>query len=53
MPQRVVRKIDVEEALKGRAAVFSMEIQGIIGGEELRSMPLRSRNYQTIDLVGG
>ncbi len=39
----VVRKIDVEEALTGRADVFSMEIQGIIGGEELRSMPLRTR----------
>ncbi|MFO0383410.1 MAG: magnesium transporter [Pirellula sp.] len=39
----VVRKIDVEEALTGRADVFSMQIQGIIGGEELRSMPLRTR----------
>jgi magnesium transporter len=39
----VVRKIDVEEALTGRADVFSMQLQGIIGGEELRSMPLRTR----------
>lgn len=44
----VVRKIDVEEALKGQADVFSMEIQGIIGGEELRSMPLRSRTTRRL-----
>jgi magnesium transporter len=44
----VVRKIDVEEALTGRADVFSMEIQGIIGGEELRSMPLRTRTTRRL-----
>lgn len=39
----VIRKSDVEEALAGRAHTYSMELQGIIGGEELRTMPLWTR----------
>lgn len=39
----VIRKSDVEEALAGRADTYSMELQGIIGGEELRTMPLWTR----------
>lgn len=39
----VVRKSDVEEALAGRADTISMELQGIIGGEELRTMALWTR----------
>jgi magnesium transporter len=39
----VIRKSDVEEALAGRADTYSMQLQGIIGGEELRTMPLGTR----------
>lgn len=39
----VIRKSDVEEALAGRADINSMRLQGIIGGEELRTMPLWTR----------
>lgn len=40
----VIRKSDVEEALAGRADTYSMRLQGIIGGEELRTMPLWTRS---------
>ena len=40
----VIRKSDVEEALAGRADIQSMKLQGIIGGEELRTLPLLTRS---------
>lgn len=39
----VVRRVDVEEALAGRADRDTLKMQGIIGGEELRTMPLATR----------
>ena len=41
----VVRRADVREALEGRAESDHLKTQGIVGGEELRTMPvlLRSR----------
>lgn len=39
----VVRRQDVEEALADRADTYYLKLQGIIGGEELRTMPLVSR----------
>ncbi len=44
----VIRKSDVEEALAGRADVYSMELQGIIGGEELRTMPVWTRSSRRL-----
>jgi magnesium transporter len=40
----VVRRQDVEEALADRADTYYLKLQGIIGGEELRTMPLTSRS---------
>lgn len=40
----VIRKSDVEEALAGRADTNAMRLQGIISGEELRTMPLWTRS---------
>ena len=40
----VIRKSDVEEALAGRADTNAMRLQGIISGEELRTMPLWARS---------
>ncbi len=40
----VIRKSDVEEALTGRADTNAMRLQGIISGEELRTMPLWTRS---------
>ena len=39
----VVRRHDVEEAVASRADATSLKVQGIIGGEELRTMPFRVR----------
>lgn len=39
----VVRRHDVEEAVASRADATSLKVQGIIGGEELRTMPFRIR----------
>jgi magnesium transporter len=39
----VVRRHDVEEALTDRADDDNLKLQGIVGGEELRTMPLSSR----------
>jgi magnesium transporter len=44
----VIRKSDVEEALAGRADTYSMRLQGIIGGEELRTMPLWTRSSRRL-----
>lgn len=44
----VIRKSDIEEALAGRADTYSMELQGIIGGEELRTMPLWTRSSRRL-----
>ncbi len=44
----VIRKSDVEEALAGRAQTDSMQLQGIIGGEELRTMPLWTRSSRRL-----
>ena len=39
----VVRRADVEEAVGDRADQTLLKVSGIVGGEELRSMPLRER----------
>lgn len=39
----VIRRHDVEEALAGRSDSDYLKSQGIVGGEELRSMPLARR----------
>lgn len=39
----VVRRHDVDEALADRADDDNLKLQGIVGGEELRTMPLSSR----------
>jgi len=41
--QGVVRRGDVEQAITNRAESDYLKSQGIIGGEELRTMPLRIR----------
>jgi len=40
----VVRQHDVEAALEQRSGQDFLKAQGIVGGEELRSMPLRTRS---------
>lgn len=40
----VVRRHDVEEALEERSGQDFLKAQGIVGGEELRSMPLMTRS---------
>lgn len=42
----VVRRADIEEALSERAGQTLMRFGGIIGGEELRSMPVRIRAFR-------
>ena len=44
----VVRRADVEEALDERADKTLMRFGGIIGGEELRMMPLSSRSLRRL-----
>ncbi|MCA9728862.1 MAG: magnesium transporter [Candidatus Eisenbacteria bacterium] len=39
----VLRRFDVEEAVESRSGGEFLRSQGIVGGEELRSMPLRRR----------
>ncbi|MGE0822890.1 MAG: magnesium transporter [Candidatus Binatia bacterium] len=39
----VVRRVDVEEAVGDRADQTLLKVSGIVGGEELRSMPLAQR----------
>ncbi len=39
----VVRRQDVEEALADRADTYYLKLQGIVAGEELRTMPLATR----------
>ena len=44
----VVRRADVEEALGDRADQNLLKVSGIVGGEELRSMPLRERSMRRL-----
>jgi magnesium transporter len=44
----VVRRADVEEALGDRADQNLLKVSGIVGGEELRSMPLRERSSRRL-----
>ena len=44
----VVRRADVEEALGDRADQTLLKVSGIVGGEELRSMPLRERSLRRL-----
>ncbi len=48
----VVRRADAEEALSERAEQTLMRFGGIIGGEELRSMPLKLRAYRRTTWLG-
>ncbi len=47
----VVRHEDVEEALEQAAQRTLMKLTGILGGEELRSMPLRLRSLRRLFLL--
>lgn len=44
----VVRRADVEEALGDRADQTLLKVSGIVGGEELRSMPLVERSVRRL-----
>jgi magnesium transporter len=44
----VVRRHDVEEALQQRSGQDFLKAQGIVGGEELRSMPLMTRSSRRL-----
>lgn len=44
----VVRHLHVEEALGSRAQSAFMKFAGIIGGEELRTMPLATRSFRRL-----
>lgn len=44
----VVRRADVEEAVGDRADRTFLKFTGIVGGEELRSMPLPVRTYRRL-----
>jgi magnesium transporter len=44
----VVRAIDVTEAIAERDAADRLKSQGIVGGEELRSMPLMTRSKRRL-----
>lgn len=48
----VVRRHDVEGALAARADNDHLKTQGIIGGEELRTMPLWRRSYRRLSWLG-
>ena len=44
----VVRRADVEEAVGDRADQTLLKVSGIVGGEELRSMPLAIRSFRRL-----
>jgi len=44
----VVRRQDVEEALAARSGADYLKSQGIVGGEELRTMPLLTRSRRRL-----
>jgi magnesium transporter len=44
----VVRSVDVEEAAEERSNRSFLKFMGIVGGEELRSMPLRIRSMRRL-----
>lgn len=44
----VVRRQDVEEAAEQRAGRAMLKLTGILGGEELRTMPLRLRSFRRL-----
>jgi magnesium transporter len=44
----VVRRAAVEEAAGQRASGLFLKVSGIIGGEELRTMPLASRSFRRL-----
>lgn len=44
----VVRRADVEEAAEERATRSFLKFMGIVGGEELRSLPLRLRSIRRL-----
>jgi magnesium transporter len=44
----VVRRFDVEEAAKERASRRFLQFMGIAGGEELRTLPLRTRSLRRL-----
>jgi magnesium transporter len=44
----VVRRVDVEEALADRSESDYLKSQGIVGGEELRTMPLLRRSTRRL-----
>lgn len=44
----VVRRAAVEEALRHRATRTFLQIAGLIGEEELRTMPLRTRSFRRL-----
>ncbi len=52
----VVRRVDIQEALEDRSKSDHLKSQGIVGGEELRTMPVLSRSgrrlsWLTINIV--
>jgi magnesium transporter len=44
----VVRRADVEEAVGDRADKTFLKVSGIVGGEELRSLPLAIRSFRRL-----
>lgn len=44
----VVRRADVEEAVGDRADQTLLKVSGIVGGEELRNMPLAVRSFRRL-----
>lgn len=44
----VVRRADVEEAVGDRADKTFLKVSGIVGGEELRSLPLAVRSFRRL-----
>jgi magnesium transporter len=49
----VAKRRDVEGAISNRADSDYLKSQGIVGGEELRSMPLRPRVSRRLSWLGG
>jgi len=47
----LVRRSDVREALEDRADQTFLQASGILGGEEFRTMPLRSRSVRRLSIL--
>jgi len=44
----IVRRVNVEEAAEERSSRHFLQFMGILGGEELRTMPLRLRSFRRL-----